>query len=224
VEWLPCGTYSSLSIVKAVVKPVRIHHQVSEETAQDLRQAGFVVLVIQTTRGIARAEARRLARSALRDCLQRYFGCDSNAVTIETVPGNAPVAMFENQRIYVSFSYESDIAWIAIDLMGPIGIDAVYVIEQTEWIEECVEVAKAYLPAEDTRQIARLAGLARTAAFARHWALHEARLKCAELPLQEWGADMEIYLRETQVFLIEESPSLMVAYARKQRKSAPVTG
>jgi 4'-phosphopantetheinyl transferase len=224
VEWLPCGTYSSLSIVKAVVKPVRIHHQVSEETAQDLRQAGFVVLVIQTTRGIARAEARRLARSALRDCLQRYFGCDSNAITIETVPGNAPVVMFGNLRIYVSFSYESDTAWIAIDLMGPIGIDAVYVIEQTEWIEECVEVAKAYLPAEGTRQIVRLTGLARTAAFARQWALHEARLKCAELPLQEWGSDFEIHLRETVAFLIQESASLIVAYARYHRDAVQMTG
>jgi phosphopantetheinyl transferase len=209
---------------EAVVQPVRVHRQFSDQAAQDLREQGFALFSLALRPGLPRAEARELARATLQDALQRHFECEANAISIETVPGNAPVVMVGGQRVHVSLSYESGWAFIAIDMRGPIGIDATAVNHQAEWVEECVGVANEYLPPSMAQKIEALAGLERASAFAAAWALHEARLKCLNLPLQEWTSELDTQLAATRGGSISDHQGFMVAYARKDRKNSQMAG
>lgn len=192
----------------------RLHHRFTKEAAQDLRAQGFVIFTLALRPDLHRDEARRLTRAALQDALQRHFGCDSHDVSIETAPGQAPVVTVQGRTVHVSFSYESGGAFIAIDMCGPIGIDAASARLEPEWCEECLGVAKDYLPPPVTAEMAGLAGVARATAFSRAWALQEARLKCSGLPLQEWSTYLEAHLAATQAHELGSTGGCMVAYAR----------
>ncbi len=203
----PCG---------ADVEPVRIHLRFTEEAAQDLREQDFALISLALRPGLPRAEARKLSRAKLQEALQHHFGCDANAVSIETASGNAPVVTVERQRVHVSFSYENDWAFIALDVRSPIGIDVTFLNHEAEWIEECVRVAKEFLPPAISRKIEGLAGLERATAFAEEWALHEAKLKCMGLPLQEWTSELEVRLSGMRSGSLGDIEGFMVAYARKE--------
>jgi len=116
----------------------------------------------------------------LQDALQHHFRCDANAVSIDTASGNAPVVKVGRQRVHVSFSYEQDWAFIALDVRRPIGIDVTFINHEAEWIEECVRVAKEFLPPAISRKIEGLAGLERDTAFAEEWA-------CMKQNLNVWA-------------------------------------
>ncbi|WP_296508976.1 4'-phosphopantetheinyl transferase superfamily protein [Rhodoferax sp.] len=206
------------------MQPVRVHNQFSDEAAQDLREQELVLFTLALRPGLPRAEARQLARATLQHALQRHLGREAHAISIETVPGNAPVVMVGGRRVHVSLSYESDRAFIAIDMHGPIGIDAAAVGHQAEWFEECVGVANEYLPPSISQKIKALAGLERATAFAAAWALHEARLKCLGLPLQEWTNELDTQLAATRGGSICDHEGFMAAYARKDRKNSQMAG
>ena len=195
---------------------MRIHLRFTEEAAQDLREQDFALLSLALRPGLPRAEARKLSRATLQDALQHHFGCDANAVSVETASGNAPVVKVGRQRVHVSFSYEKDWAFIALDMCSPIGIDVTFIHHQAEWIEECAKVAREYLAPAISRKIEGLAGLERAIAFAEEWALHEARLKCRGLPLQEWTSELEVRLSGMRSGSLGDIEGFMVAYARKE--------
>ncbi|WNO06534.1 4'-phosphopantetheinyl transferase family protein [Rhodoferax mekongensis] len=195
---------------------VRIHLRFTEEAAQDLREKDFALISLALRPGLPRAEARKLARATLREAVQHHFGCDAKAVSVETVSGKAPLVKIGRQRVHVSFSYEQDWAFIALDVRRPIGIDVTFINHEAEWLEECVRVAKEFLPPAISRRIEGLAGLERATAFAEEWALHEAKLKCMGLPLQEWTSELEVRLSGMRTGSLGDIAGFMVAYAWKE--------
>lgn len=195
---------------------MRIHHGYTEEAAHDLRASGCALQFLKLSPATAREQARECARDALRVSLQGYFRCSAHAISITTKPGTAPVVTVEGiHQVYASFSYEAGCALVAIDVRGPVGTDIAPINHHPGWGEECVEVAKAYLPPGVWQHLKSLTTRARATAFAEAWALHEARLKCAGLPLQEWTRDLETPLKEINAFSWAGITGFMVACARQ---------
>jgi phosphopantetheinyl transferase len=143
------------------------------------------VFVIGIPTGIQREAARLHIRQALAEALGAVVGMAPQAVTIESNPGAAPVAMLaDGRRLHCSFAHDGGMSLAAVCFNGPVGVDLMLAEDVAGW----EAVARDYLGPDATARIAATARDERAAVFARAWTAREAHLKWLGVGLDEWPA------------------------------------
>lgn len=143
------------------------------------------VFVIGMPTGLQRDAARQHIRQALAEALAAVLGVAPPAVTIESTPGAAPVAVLaDGRRLHCSIAHEGGMSLAAVCFNGPVGVDLMLAEDVAGW----EAVARDYLGPEATARIAATARDERAAVFARAWTAREAHLKWLGVGLDEWPA------------------------------------
>lgn len=168
-----------------------------DQALSDLQHTGCAVLALPYRTPPSREVARSRARETLIQGTQAFFQCDAADVALHTVPGQAPVLTVRGRQVFASFSHESHLSLIALDVQGPVGIDVLHLENPAFLPDECLQLAQDYLPPDTASQMAALAEQARPAAFGRAWARHEAILKCRGRGLEEWHESMQTLYHTT---------------------------
>lgn len=154
----------------------------------DVGQWGVSVHVITTPNTNDRQQARQRVRSALTQLLQRHDP-KRPAPHITSTRGAALRLAPPWHDTHVSFSHEAGLSLIAIAPCA-IGVDVLRLDAHTLPDSEIDTLARDYLGPAAADALSKLQGQERLQHFAHAWAAHEARLKCAGIPLTEWSADM----------------------------------
>ena len=151
--------------------------------AVPVREDGVFVIGMPT--GLQREAARLHVRQALAEALGAVLDVAPQAVTIESVPGAAPVAVLaDGRRLHCSFAHDGGMSLAAVCFNGPVGVDLMLAEDVAGW----EAVARDYLGPEATARIAATARDERAAVFARAWTAREAHLKWLGVGLDEWPA------------------------------------
>lgn len=154
----------------------------------DVVHRGVSVHLITTPNTNDRQQARQRVRSALTQLLQRHD--PKRPAPHITSPLGAALGLAPPWHdTHVSFSHEAGLSLIAIAPCA-IGVDVLRVDAHTLTESETTTLARDYLGPAAADALSKLQGQERLQHFAHAWAAHEARLKCAGLPLTEWSADM----------------------------------
>jgi 4'-phosphopantetheinyl transferase len=153
-----------------------------------MAQRGVSVHVITTPNTNDRHQARQRVRSALTQLLQRHDP-KRPAPHITSTRGAALRLAPPWHDTHVSFSHEAGLSLIAIAPCA-IGVDVLRLDAHTLPEGETATLARDYLGPAAADALSKLQGQERRQHFAHAWAAHEARLKCAGIPLTEWSADM----------------------------------
>lgn len=141
-----------------------------------------------------REPGRTGLRQQARRLLSHYLGQPTDKLGLMFEAGLQPrlVTGWQGLPLYLSVSYCTTQAALAICPGTPIGIDLAQITHMPDWRE----VARLYLePAVESR-LAMLPAAARNRQFAQAWAVQEARLKSLGLPLQEWTTALQQSLDE----------------------------
>lgn len=141
-------------------------------------QRVFVLALLGFSSG--RPEARAAARLAARQALAAQLGQVLDAVQLHAPPGQPPQVL-GRPDIGLSFSHESGISVVAVNLDGPVGVDVLGAEPPPDW----AAVARDYLGPQAATE---------PAAFAPAWAALEAQLKCCGQALTEWSPERESLL------------------------------
>ena len=174
-----------------------------EQALSDLQGTGCTVLALSYSAPPRREFARTHAREVLMLCLCALYQCGVADIALSALAGHPPVIQVRGQQVFASFSHEPHISLVAIDVHGPVGIDVLSLNDPVPSPQECVVLAKDYLPPDTAARIASLPGQDRPLAFAQAWAQHEAMLKCHGRSLEEW--------RDAMLALYHNTPCKRVA-------------
>jgi len=163
--------------------PAVLHWPTSFARTQDL-----LIVAIETPHTPIRDTARRLVRTVLREIL--------GDVELISTPGQAIRLARTDSPIGISVSHESGLSLLAINYLGPVGIDLFRIPDDPDWASQIQALASDYLGPKLARQMTDLAPQERVKNFAQAWTAHEARLKCLGLALAEWSSKLEASLAE----------------------------
>jgi 4'-phosphopantetheinyl transferase len=169
-------------------------HQI-EAACAFYRLHDFVVLLNQAPENLDRALSRASLRASVKKFLAQVCAVDNDKIHLHAEAGQAPYAQVEQQRIYLSFSHDQSYAVAAIHRYQNIGIDLLATPIDFDWRD----VARLYLSPVDNQSIAIAPEEQQTRQFAAYWAMHEARLKCCGLALQEWSVELGEQLNHCDV-------------------------
>lgn len=146
---------------------------------------GVCVLALNTA-GLARPEARALARRAIIALLADWLSVPHEQIKLPATPGQAQrIDLGQHPAIDLpgcSISHEAGLSLAAINLHGPIGVDLMRPRDIPDW----AALARDYLGPATARALAACAPAQRANALARAWTAREASLKCLGLALAEW--------------------------------------
>lgn len=162
------------------------------------RQNDFVVLFNQAAENHDRAISRTSLRASVKQFLAQASAVDKDKIHLHAEAGQAPYALVEQQRIHLSFSHDQNDAVAAIHRYQNIGIDLLATAIDFDWRE----VAQLYLSPADNQSIATTPEEQQAEQFATYWAMHEAKLKCCGLALQEWSAELGLHLNCCEVTVL----------------------
>lgn len=142
-----------------------------------------------TDQEAGRAGLRRQARLLLSGLLSHYLGQPADRLGLVFEAGQQPrlATNWQGLPLYLSVSYCTTQAAVAICPGTPIGIDLAPITPMPDWRE----VARLYLEPAIENRLAMLPAAARNRQFAQAWAVQEARLKSLGLPLQEWTTALQ---------------------------------
>jgi len=186
MEWLPRSTDAGLTQMVSLTLDVRNvgHHWPA--ALQDLQNTGRTVVYLPHEEGTDRTSARQAVRQVLMALLGQHLGCSPGEIQLQTVAGQPPRVTAQGRRVYASFSHEAQASVIGVHVHGPIGVDILAPRTEPGWEQECLYLARDYLPPTVATQLQALHGEHRCHAFEDAWARHEASLKCVGLALDEW--------------------------------------
>ncbi|MBR7798762.1 4'-phosphopantetheinyl transferase family protein [Undibacterium fentianense] len=162
------------------------------------RQHDFVVLFNQAEGNHDRTISRTSLRAAVKQFLGLACAVDKDKIQLHAEAGQAPYAQVDGERIFLSFSHDQNYAVAAIHRYQNIGIDLLATAIDFDWRE----VARLYLSPVDNQGIANAPEELQAKEFAACWAIHEARLKCCGLALQEWSAELDVQLNQCEVHVL----------------------
>ncbi len=168
------------------------------------RQHDFVVLFNQAEKNHNRAISRASLRASVKQFLVCVCETANDKIYLHAEAGNAPYAQVEEERIFLSFSHDQNYAVAAIHRNQNIGIDLLATAIDFDWRE----VARLYLSPADNQGIANAPEELQARQFAACWAMHEARLKCCGLVLQEWSAELDVQLSRCEVHVLHSHENL----------------
>ncbi|MFC0348514.1 4'-phosphopantetheinyl transferase superfamily protein [Undibacterium danionis] len=162
------------------------------------RQHDFVVLFNQAEENHDRTVSRTSLRTSVKQFLVLACAVNKDKIQLHAEAGQAPYAQVEQQRIFLSFSYDQNYAVAAIHRYQNIGIDLLATAIDFDWRD----VARLYLSPADNQGIANAPEEQQAKEFAACWAMHESRLKCCGLALQEWSAELDVQLNRCEVHVL----------------------
>ncbi|MBC7452764.1 MAG: phosphopantetheinyl transferase [Massilia sp.] len=153
--------------------------------AQPRWEGALLVMCISHPAGATRAVARTRIRAALCAALAQSLGLDPGQVTLAAAPGTAPRVLIDGApcAIGVSLSHAGKLSIAALNQDGAVGVD---LMDVAALPHDWHQVACDYLGISVADQLATVAPIARSLAFAQAWAEREAHLKLLGLPLAEW--------------------------------------
>ena len=162
------------------------------------RQHDFVVLFNQAEGNHDRTISRTSLRAAVKQFLALACAVDNSKIHLHAEAGQAPHALVDEERIFLSFSHDQNYAVAAIHRCQNIGIDLLATAIDFDWRD----VARLYLSPADNQRISNAPKEQEAKQFAAYWAMHEARLKCCCLALQEWSAELDVQLNRCEVHVL----------------------
>lgn len=149
------------------------------------RQHDFVVLFNQAEENHDRTVSRASLRASVKQFLALACAVDKDKIHLYAEAGQAPYAQVDGERIFLSFSHDQNYTVAAIHCYQNIGIDLLATAIDFDWRD----VARLYLSPADNQRISNAPKEQQAKEFAAYWAMHEARLKCCGLALQEWDVE-----------------------------------
>lgn len=114
------------------------------------------------------------ARWALRHVLARYLDEEPAEIELALDPHGKPELAQAPERLRFNLSHSGGIALVAVSREHEVGVD----VEQVRAGRDAVALAERALPPEDVAAVRGAPDEERAEVFHRHWARHEARLKC----------------------------------------------
>ena len=142
----------------------------------------IVVIHHKTPKNMPRDAARQHVRLAITEFLLAALPCPADQLRITSVVGEGLFVSLGANELYVSTSYEAEIAVAAISCIGPIGIDIMSNAPQTGW----EDIATLYLGEQKTSELQQTPLHLQATKFAHSWTQLEAKFKCAGLALTEY--------------------------------------
>ncbi len=165
---------------------------------EQLRQNDLTVICVDVAQGSTRDDARVQIRQALIKVIAAARNLSERDVHLHTEKGHAPHAVIgvgvQCCNYYLSITHEDKYAMAAISSAGQIGIDIVKMTSFFDW----KPTANLYLGEAAAREIESSRIDQQFQFFLQAWAIHEARLKCLGLSLQEWSEELEQQLSSTR--------------------------
>lgn len=202
--------------------PVILHWP--EDAKRIHETQNLVIATVDTPKTQKRTLARQAVRTALSEIIAGRLNCPANSVRLENLPPGQGLKLAPpHQNIGVSFSHESTCSVIAINLVGPIGIDLLQMESHPAWAAEIRQLASDYLGQETSLELESLSEAQRPVAFARHWVKHEARLKCLGQPLVEWSASLRQAFTDLSCLELPRIEGMYAAIAFRHCSGLPVT-
>lgn len=114
------------------------------------------------------------ARWALRHVLARYLDEGPAGIELALGPHGKPRLAQAPERLRFNLSHSGGIALVAVSREHEVGVD----VERVEPRRDVTALAERALPPEDVAAVREASAEERADVFHRHWARHEARLKC----------------------------------------------
>ncbi|WP_417069366.1 4'-phosphopantetheinyl transferase family protein [Niveibacterium terrae] len=154
------------------------------------------LLAVETADSPLRESARSQIRATIVDALAQTLGLPASALTIRSIPGEAPALILpDGSQAGLSISHSEGLSIAAIALDGAVGVDLMRIIG----LADQQALARDYLGPDATARLAALPAHEQARAFAQVWTAHEAKLKCLGLPLTEWSEALETKLSRCAV-------------------------
>jgi 4'-phosphopantetheinyl transferase len=119
------------------------------------------------------------ARWALRHVLAHYLDEEPAGIELALGPHGKPGLAQAPERLRFNLSHSGGIVLVAVSREHEVGVD----VEQVKAMRSAVALAERALPAEDVAAVRGAPDEERAQVFHRHWARHEARLKCLGIGL-----------------------------------------
>nr|WP_315476191.1 hypothetical protein [uncultured Undibacterium sp.] len=196
-----------------VTPPVFVQPSQHQAALAFLREHSYVILILQGAQNRDRVQARRYIRFVVCKFLSDAFQVPLSSIEIRSTPGEAPIAFVEGKKLAISMSYDEDYAIAAIHLQRHIGIDLSVSLPDFDW----GAVAALYLGTDlllaIEKQSAQEGHKQQANIFLSYWLLHEAKLKCCGLVLQEWTQALETQLATCQFLLVPTLQAPFIACA-----------
>lgn len=149
------------------------------------------LLAVETANSPRRESARAQIRAAIVDAFAQTLGLPASALTILSIPGEAPSLILPNgTRAGLSISHSEGLSIAAIALDGAVGVDLMRIVE----LPDQAILARDYLGPEAAARLAALPVRDQASSFAETWTAQEAKLKCLGLALTEWTPELETRL------------------------------
>lgn len=114
------------------------------------------------------------ARWALRHVLARHLNEEPAGIELAFGPHGKPRLAKAPERLRFNLSHSGGIALVGVSREHEVGVD----VEQVKPGRDVVALAERALPPEDVAAMREAPDEQRAEVFHRHWARHEARLKC----------------------------------------------
>lgn len=151
----------------------------------------LLIAAVNSEKTPNRESARRLVRRALCSLLGEYLACPAQDIRLISTPGQPIRLDRTGTRIGLSISHEPGLSLIAINPVGPVGIDLIRLTAITTLDDEIPRLAQDYLGPEIAAQLAALPLDERATGFANAWTRLEAGLKCLNKGLEEWSPALQ---------------------------------
>ncbi len=160
---------------------------------------GLLVLALQTSPTMQRAEAKQLVRAAIQEVLAELLDCAVSEIELLSVAGQAVKLLNTHRNIGLSISHEVGLSLVAINMRGSVGIDLM-VINSVPDDAELRTLAIEYLGVNVAERILREPIENHKETFAMAWTKFEASLKAKGEALIEWSAARDEKLKGMRVY------------------------
>ncbi|MFZ6686348.1 hypothetical protein ACO0K0_01215 [Undibacterium sp. SXout11W] len=143
---------------------------------------GVVVIYIKVPEDMNRDAARQSLRLAATEMLVAAFNCPAQQIRITSMLAKGVYTLVEKQELFISMSYETEIAIAAISSKNQVGIDILRLAPEIEW----VDLAQLYLGKQKTLEILATPAQNQFSLFAKYWTQLEAKCKSNRMTLTEY--------------------------------------
>lgn len=187
--------------MRVIPSPVLLDCADALKSAQSIfRQNGQVVLIVPNEPMQSRCQMRLRVRQCIAQFIETHLALKTGSLDLGRIPGQAPSVRWENQVFHTSISHSHACSVTAIHAHRRVGVDVLGGAELAGMdSKELIALAEVFLPRSVVRLLSELSIAERPVFLMKAWSEHEAMLKCRNLELREWDADLENQLHGVSV-------------------------